>query len=229
MLKYKNDKELFKMMKDYLYSSVIGDILDSMGYLHQFLPQKLTPLKLDMVMAGRAMTVLEADAFEKLSNAHNPIMGKDFGLMLEALDDIQEDEIYICAGSSPSYALVGELMCTRMKIRGAAGAIAHGFHRDTKGILDLDMPCFSYGRYAQDQGPRGKVIDWRVPIEVEGVRVNPGDLIFGDLDGVVVIPQEIEREVVQKAYDKATGEKIVFEKIKNGMSCVDSWNKYHIM
>lgn len=229
MIQYKNDKELFKIMKDDLYSSVIGDILDEMGYLHQFLPQKLTPLDLDMIMAGRAMTVLEADAFEKKSEGHNPVMSKDFGLMLEALDDINDDEIYICAGSSPFYALVGELMCTRMKIRGAAGVVANGFHRDTKGILDLNIPCFSYGRYAQDQGPRGKVIDWRVPIEIEGVRINSGDLIFGDLDGVVVIPQNIETEVINRAYEKATGEKIVFEQIKNGMSCVDSWNKYHIM
>lgn len=63
--------------------------------------------------------------------------------------------------------LVGELMCTRMKILGAAGAVVNGFHRDTNGILDLDFPCFSYGRYAQDQGPRGKVIDYRVPIDME--------------------------------------------------------------
>lgn len=229
MIQYENDKALFKIMKEDLYSSVIGDILDDMGYLHQFLPQKLTPLNLDMVMAGRAMTVLEADAFEKISDGKNPVMSKNFGLMLEALDDINEDEIYICAGASPSYALVGELMCTRMQIRGAAGVVATGFHRDTRGILDLGLPCFSYGRFAQDQGPRGKVIDWRVPIEIEGVRVNPGDLIFGDLDGVVVIPQEIEKTVIQRAYDKATGEKIVFEQIKGGMSCVDSWNKYHIM
>lgn len=229
MIQYETDKELFKLMKEDLYSSVIGDILDDMGYLHQFLPQKLSPLNLDMVMAGRAMTVLEADAFEKISEGHNSIMSKDFGLMLEALDDIKEDEIYICAGASPTYALVGELMCTRMKIKGAAGIVATGFHRDTRGILNLHLPCFSYGRYAQDQGPRGKVIDWRVPIEIEGVRVNPGDLIFGDLDGVVVIPQQIERMIIQKAFEKVTGEKKVYIKIKNGMSCVDSWNKYHIM
>lgn len=86
--------------------------------------------------------------------------------MLEALDDLKKDEIYICSGASPSYALVGELMCTRMQILGAAGCVVNGFHRDTRGILDLDFPCFSYGRYAQDQAPRGKVLDYRVPIEM---------------------------------------------------------------
>lgn len=149
--------------------------------------------------------------------------------MLEALDDIKKDEVYICTGSSPAYALVGELMCTRMQILGAAGAVVNGFHRDTKGIVELDFPCFSYGRYAQDQAPRGKVIDFRVPIEIEGVRVNPGDIVFGDLDGVVVIPRAIEQEVIGLAYEKATGEKMVSEAIRAGMGARESFDKHGIM
>lgn len=229
MLTWKNDNELFEIMRKELYSAVLGDILDKMHCFHQFLPWKIQPLEDNMVIAGRAMTVLEADAFEELSDGHNPIMKKPFGLMLEALDDLKENEVYICTGSSPSYALVGELMCTRMQILGAAGAVVNGFHRDTKGILELKFPCFSYGRYAQDQGPRGKVIDYRVPIEIEGVRINTGDIIFGDLDGVLVIPKEIEVEVIQKAYEKATGEKIVAEAIKSGMGAKESFDKYGIM
>lgn len=229
MITWKNDKELFEMMKKELYSAVLGDILDKMHYLHQFLPQHIQPIRMDMVVAGRAMPVLEADAFEELSNGQNPIMRKPFGLMLEALDDLKENEVYICTGSSLSYALVGELMCTRMQILKAAGAVVNGFHRDTKGILELEFPCFSYGRYAQDQGPRGKVIDYRVPIEIEGVRINPGDIIFGDMDGVLVIPKEIETEVIQKAYEKATGEKMVGEAIRGGMGAKESFDKHGIM
>lgn len=229
MITWKNDDELFELMKRDLYSSVIGDILDKMKYLHQFLPWRIQPLQDGMVVAGRAMPVLEADAFEEVSEGQNPVMKKSFGLMLEALDDLKKNEVYICTGSSPSYALVGELMCTRMKILGAAGAVANGFHRDTKGILDLAFPCFSYGRYAQDQGPRGKVIDYRVPIEIEGVRINPGDIIFGDLDGVLVIPKEVEQEVIELAYEKAMGEKTVAEAIKGGMGVKASFDKYGIM
>lgn len=229
MLKWENDDQLFSLMKKELYSSVIGDILDKMHYLHQFLPHRIQAMDLDMVVAGRAMPVLEADAFEEISDGQNNVMKKNFGLMLEALDDLKKNEVYICTGSSPSYALVGELMCTRMKLLGAAGAVVNGFHRDTRGILDLDFPCFSYGRYAQDQGPRGKVIDYRVPIEIEGVRIRPGDIIFGDLDGVLVIPQEIEVEVIQRAYEKANGEKTVFNAIKGGMSAVVSFEKFGIM
>lgn len=161
MITWKNDEELFALMRVELYSAVIGDILDKLHYYHQFLPYRIQPVKEHMVVAGRAMTVLEADAFEELSAGQNAVMQKPFGLMLEALDDIKKDEVYICTGSSPSYALVGELMCTRMQILGAAGAVVNGFHRDTKGIVGLDFPCFSYGRYAQDQAPRGKVIDFR--------------------------------------------------------------------
>lgn len=229
MIQWNNDDELFEIMRRELYSAVIGDILDKMHYYHQFLPYKIQPIDRDMVVAGRAMTVLEADAFEELSNGQNPIMKKPFGLMLEALDDLKKNEVYICTGSSPSYALVGELMCTRMQILGAAGAVVNGFHRDTKGIEELNFPCFSYGRYAQDQGPRGKVIDFRVPIEIEGVRVNPGDIIFGDLDGVLVIPREVENEVIEKAYEKATGEKMVAEAIRGGMGAKESFDKHGIM
>ena len=229
MISWNNDRELFELMRKELYSAVVGDILDKMHYLHQFLPQRIQPMDKNMVVAGRAMTVLEADAFEELSDGQNPIMKKPFGLMLEALDDRKENDVYICTGSSPSYALVGELMCTRMQILGAAGAVVNGFHRDTKGILELDFPCFSYGRYAQDQGPRGKVIDFRVPIEIEGVRINPGDIIFGDMDGVLVIPKKIETEVIQRAYEKATGEKMVAEAIRGGMAAKESFDRHGIM
>lgn len=229
MITWNSDEELFTLMRKELYSAVIGDILDKMHYYHQFLPWQIQPVRDHMVVAGRAMTVLEADAFEELSAGRNPIMQKPFGLMLEALDDIRKDEVYICTGSSPAYALVGELMCTRMQILGAAGAVVNGFHRDTKGIVELDFPCFSYGRYAQDQAPRGKVIDFRVPIEIEGVRVNPGDIVFGDLDGVVVIPRAIEQEVIGLAYEKATGEKMVSEAIRAGMGAKESFDKHGIM
>lgn len=223
-----NESEMLHVMKTELYSSVIGDILDQMGYVHQFLPSRIQPLREHMVVAGRAMTVLEADVCAG-DGGRNPVLQRNFGLMLEALDDLKKDEIYICSGASPSYALVGELMCTRMQILGAAGCVVNGFHRDTRGILDLDFPCFSYGRYAQDQAPRGKVLDYRVPIEMDGVRILPGDLIFGDLDGVLVIPRKIEQEVLERAYEKATGEKTVAQAIRGGMSAVESFRVHGIM
>ena len=229
MITWKNDDELFKIMRTELFSAVIGDIMDKMKLYYQFLPAKIQPIRDDMVVVGRAMTVLEADAFEEISNGNNEIMKKPFGLMLEALDDLKKNEVYICTGSSPRYALWGELMSTRAKILGATGAVVNGYSRDTKGILELGFPTFSYGRYAQDQGPRGKVIDFRVPIEIEGVRINPGDIVFGDMDGVIIIPKEVEEEVIKMAYEKATGEKVVAKAIAGGMGAKESYDKYGIM
>ena len=229
-MEFNNDKELFTLMREKLYTSVVGDILDRMGYLHQFLPPQIRPLRDDYVLAGRAMPVLEADVHGFTTpQAHNSLLEHNFGLMLEALDDIGEDEVYICSGSSPSYALVGEIMCTRMSIRKAAGAVVNGYHRDTRGILALGLPVFSYGPYAKDQGPRGKVLDYRVPIMAGDVLVEPGDIVFADYDGCLVIPRCVEREVIEAAWEKANGENMVAEKIREGLGAAESWRRYQIM
>lgn len=103
--------------------------------------------------------------------------------MLEALDDLRPNEVYVATGGSFRYAMWGELMSTRAQHLRAAGAVLNGFVRDAAGIEALDFPTFCRELYAQDQGPRGKVIDFRTPIEIEGVRIAPGDLIFGDRRG----------------------------------------------
>ena len=120
-------------------------------------------------------------------------------------------------------------MSTRAIRLGAAGAVVNGYSRDTNEILSLNFPTFSLGGYAQDQGPRGKVIDYRVPIEIEGVRIDPGDLIYGDRDGVLVIPREVEKEAFSGAIEKARGEQLVKKALQEGMSTVDAFNKFGIM
>jgi regulator of RNase E activity RraA len=180
------------------------------------------------IMAGRAMTVLEADTAGDMV-AHSG-KAESFGLMFRALDSLQPDEIYICTGSSPRYALWGEMMSTRAKGLGAAGAVLDGFHRDTNGMLAVDLPVFSLGSYAQDQRVRGRVIDYRCPIEFgNGARVEPGDIIVGDIDGVVVIPQDIEDEVVQMALEKVSGEHAVKAMLEAGESTQSVFDKTGIM
>ncbi|MEX0288319.1 MAG: RraA family protein [Flavobacteriaceae bacterium] len=227
---WKNDNELFALMKKELFSAVIGDVMDQKGYLYQFLPPEIQPLRSHMVVAGRAMTVLEAD--EPITPTlleSNEDINKPFGLMLKALDDLKENEVYICTGSSPTYALWGELMSTRAMKCGAVGAVVNGYSRDTNGILTLDFPTFSYGGYAQDQGPRGKVVDFRIPVEMNGAWIESGDIIFGDLDGVCVIPRNIEKDVIHAALEKARGEKTVQKAISEGMSACEAFEKYGIM
>lgn len=225
---WENDKQLFSLVKEKLFVALVGDVMDKMGYTHQFLAQKLKPITNDMTIIGRAMPVLEADFFGDISG-NNSISSKPFGLMFEALDDLKEDEVYICAGSSHRYALWGGLMSTRAIQCGAAGAVVHGFHRDTNEIERLKFPIASFGSYAQDQGVRGKVIDWRVPIEVDGVLVRNGDIVYGDRDGIVIIPKEIEEEVFLGALIKAEGENQVLMALQGGMSTVDVFEKFGIM
>ncbi|MCC6290438.1 MAG: RraA family protein [Chitinophagaceae bacterium] len=226
---WKSDEELFSIIKAELYTAVIGDIMDKMGLLHQFLSPQIKPLRQDMLIAGRAMTVLEADVFGENGNSNNPLLTKPFGLMLEALDDLKKNEVYLCSGASPTYALWGELMSARAIKLGSAGAVVDGYSRDTNGILKLHFPTFSYGRYAQDQAPRGKVIDFRVPLEIRGVKVVSGDIVVGDIDGVCIVPAYAAKDVFMQAIEKARGEKMVRIKIEEGMSAKDAFEKYGIM
>ena len=149
----------------------------------------------DMVVIGRAMPVLAIDVFEeKVSGTANALMEKPFGLMLEALDNLRANEIYVSTGSSPRNALWGELMSIRATQLGARGAIVNGYSRDTRAILELGFPTFSFGAYGQASAPRYKVGDYRVPVEIGAARVNPGDILFGDIDGVCVVPAIIPGE-----------------------------------
>jgi regulator of RNase E activity RraA len=224
------ENQLFDEVRRELFTAVVGDVMDKMGLLRQFLPPGIKPLRDDMVVLGRAMTVLEADVF---AESHDPgaddVMSRPFGLMLKALDDLKTNEVYVCAGASPRYALWGELMSTRAKGLGAAGAVVDGYHRDTRGILSLGFPTFSRGSYAQDQGPRGKVVDFRVPLEIGAVRVKPGDVIFGDLDGVCVVPHAAEEEVFRRALEKVQKESLVEQAIEGGMGAEEAFEKYGVM
>jgi 4-hydroxy-4-methyl-2-oxoglutarate aldolase len=121
-------------------------------------------------------------------------------------------------------------MSTRAMRLGAAGAVLDGYSRDTHGILKLGFPTFSQGAYAQDQRLRGRVIDYRSPIEFpNGTVVEPGDIVFGDIDGVVIVPQASEREVIQAAIEKVRGENHVRTAIEGGMSTVEAFRTFGIM
>jgi regulator of RNase E activity RraA len=230
MLPWKSDDELFATARGELFPAVVGDVMDKMGLLHQFLPPAIRPVRDDMVVVGRAMPVLEADVFFEVGNGdRHGVMAQPFGLMFRALDALQPNEVYICTGASPRYALWGELMSTRAQRLGAAGAVIDGYSRDTAGILRLGFPTFSHGGYAQDQGPRGKVIDFRVPLEIGAVLIAPGDIVFGDRDGICVIPRQAEEEAFRRALEKVRGERLVRQALEEGESATDAFARYGIM
>ena len=225
-----SDAELYALLKNELFTAVVGDVLDVMDLRRQFLPAGIAPLVPKTKIAGRAMPVLEADVHgDGDDTAAGPLARKPFGLMLEALDDLKAGEIYIATGASLRYALWGGLMSTRATHLKAAGAILDGYVRDADEIEALGFPIFCRGLYAQDQGPRGKVIDFRTTIEIGGVRIAPGDLLYGDREGVLVIPRAAEVEAIARAREKASTEGAVAIAIRGGMSACEALAKFGVM
>lgn len=224
-----NDEDLFRQIREELFVAAVGDVLDTLGYQHQFLPAGIAPLDKSMRILGRAMPVLEADVVNDGTRSAGPLAGKPFGLMLEALDDLKPGEIYIATGASLRYALWGGLMSTRARHLKAAGAILDGYVRDADEMERLGFTVFCRGTYAQDQGVRGQVIDYRCTIEIDGVRVAPGDLLFGDREGVIVVPRAVEAEAVAKALDKVRTENKVADAIRGGMSACEALQTLGVM
>src|SRR5256884_1177771 len=227
---WKSDDELFSLVRRDLFTCVVGDVMDKLELQHQFLPPQIHPLRADMIVVGRALPVLAVDVFaEKVAGSANQLMAKPFGLMLEALDDLRPNEVYVNTGASPRNALWGELMSIRARKLGTSGAVLNGYVRDTKAVLNMNFPAFCWGSYAQDSAPRHKVVDFRIPIEIGSARVRPGDFLFGDIDGVCVIPVEAATEAFTKALEKARGEKLVRKDLEKGSSAVAAFEKHGIM
>lgn len=217
----RTDAELFELMKSTLYTAVVGDILDTIGRTHQFLPPKIQPMQPHMRIAGRAMPALVSDVY----GAQN----KPFGYMTEALDQLEPGEVWVGSRIVQSVAMWGEMLTATSQHRGAVGAVVDGYHRDTAQILPRDFPVFSWGGYAQDSSVRTAVRDFRVPVELGGVRVAPGDLIFGDMDGVLVIPREVEDEVIEASLAKASTENLVAKAIDEGMSATEAFARFGVL
>lgn len=234
MATWSSDEEMFSLIKEKLYTPVVGDILDQMGYTHQFLPSRIRPLEAQvpaslitgdapdnrLKLAGWACTILESDVFGAPK--------KSFGLLTEALDQLKKNEIYIATGGHNS-ALWGELVTATARIRGAVGAVLDGPSRDTPQVLEQNFPVFCSGLWAQDSSLRTVVSDLRCTIEIGQVTIHDGDLVFGDIDGVLIVPRQIVNEVIERSLQKAAGEKLVRKAIEGGMSATDAFAKFGIL
>ena len=216
-----SDAELFATIRKDLYTAVVGDVLDHMGHFVHFLPPAIRPLRSDMVVVGRAAPVIVGDV---------PGTPDDrFGKLLDALDALREHDVSITNGGQTAYSLWGELMATRAQKLKAAGAVMNGYCRDEAGILELGFPTFCWGSYALDLSFRGKVLAYGEPTKVGDVPVSPGDLVFGDRDGVLVVPANLVTEVFERAMEKVHGENLVREAFRKGMSAVEAFEKFGVM
>ena len=216
-----SDVERWSLIKSRLFSAAIGDALDAIGRYDQFLRPEIRGITSDMVCVGRAMPVLIGEASKS--------SGKPFGLLTEALDQLESGEVYVATAATATCAAWGEILTTAARMRSASGAVIDGFHRDTAGILRQGWPVFSIGAYAKDAGPRTAVLDFRTSVDVAGTRINPGDLIFGDRDGVVVVPKEVEDEVLERALAKVSAENEVLIAIEHGMSATAAFKEFGVL
>ncbi len=218
---FATDAALFAAIRKNLYTAVVGDVLDQMGHRVHFLPPGIRPLRPDMIVVGRAAPVIVGDVAGDSRDR--------FGKLLEALDALREDDVYITNGGKAPFSIWGELMSVRATHLKAAGAVMNSYCRDEAGILETGFPTFCLGTYALDMSYRGKVLAYGVPTVVGEVPVAPGDVVFGDRDGVLVVPAGLAREAFDKALEKIEGENRVRDAFRSGMSAVEAFEKFGVM
>jgi 4-hydroxy-4-methyl-2-oxoglutarate aldolase len=211
-------------VKEQLFTSVLSDCLDSVGVMDQALPSRIRPLDEDCVMVGRARTAAFMEVY------HHEAGTNPYELEIALIDSLAKDEIPVFACSNPArVAPWGELLSTAATVRGAAGALMDGCTRDVRAIRAMKFPVFHGGIAPLDSKGRGRIMALDVPIECGGVKVAPGDLVFGDADGVVVIPKAIEAEVLRLAFEKVRGEKSTLADLRRGDKLADVFARYGIL
>lgn len=219
-----NRIELYDGMADKLYVAVISDILDGLGYRHQVMQSGISPVDpLDRrALVGRAHTVLFAPTYEMKESPYT--------VQISAIDALHPGDIGVQATSGYTEAAFwGELFSNAALGRGARGMVIDGFHRDSRKLLDLGFPVYSTGARPLDISGRAEAIDYGCPVRCGGVLVNPGDVIFAEIDGIVVIPQDVVDETVQLAFEKVATEDSAREDLKDGALLSDIWKRYRVL
>ncbi len=210
------------LMRERLYSAVVCDALDKLGFRNQSPRVPVRPLTVQGVLVGRCKTTLWADM------AHED--PRPYELELKAVDSCQPDDVIIAAaGGSMRSGLWGELLSTAAQRSGCAGAIVDGAVRDVAKMNAMGFPVFARGTSPYDSLNRNRVIDIDVPVEIDGVRFSPGDLVIADVDGIVVVPRAVEAEAIAAAWEKVNAENVVRDAIADGMTAGDAFRKFGVL
>ena len=211
-----------EMMRQELYSAVLADALDALGYTNQSPRLQLPPVTGISKIVGRCKTTLWVDM------AH--VDPHPYDLELKAVDGCKPDDVLIAAaGGSMRSGIWGELLSTAARNSGCIGTIVDGAVRDVEKMRAMRFPVFARGTCVYDSLNRQRVVDADVTVEIDGVRFAPGDLVIADVDGVVVCPREIEAEAVGRAWEKVHAENITRDAIKGGMKAVAAYEKYGVL
>ena len=208
-----------KLIEEELSSSIVSDVLDGMGMRGQAMGTSIRPVQDDMVVAGYASTMLMVDNYDYEKDT--------FSLQFKAIDNLKKDEVMmVSAQGTERAALWGELLSTAARYRGARGAIIEGVARDVKLIRKMRFPVFAMGINPISSKGRDIAVDYACPVEILGVKVNPGDLVVADVDGVVVVPRDVAEETVEKAFEVAASETKTRDELKKGAGLYDVYKKY---
>ncbi|WP_397569588.1 RraA family protein [Schlesneria sp. T3-172] len=210
------------MMRESLYSAVVSDALDALGYKRQSPRLPIRPFTTSSLLVGRCKTSLWVDM------AH--VDPRPYELELKAVDECQPDDVLIAAaGGSVRSGIWGELLTTAALNQGCVGAIIDGAIRDVTKIRALNFPVFARETCVYDSFNRQRVVDIDIPVEIDGVTFCSGDLVFADEDGIVVVPQAIEAEAIQRAWNKVHAENEVRDSIRNGLKAGEAFAKYGVL
>jgi 4-hydroxy-4-methyl-2-oxoglutarate aldolase len=223
-MRKRDEKGFLAELRERLYTAVLSDVLDEAGFRDQAMTARIRPLDDGLVMAGFARTGLFREVFH-VARGENP-----YELEIAIIDDLKPGDVVVFGcGGSERIAPWGELLTTAARARGAVGAVTDGFVRDVRGIRDVKFPVFHGGIAPLDSKGRGKVADIDVPIACAGVHVEPGDLVFGDVDGVVVVPRKIEEQVLARAFEKVSGENATRDELLRGAKLKDVFDRYGVL
>ena len=218
------DDALIAEVRSKLYSAVLSDVLDGLGNMHHALAPSIRPLDDSLVLFGRARTALYAPVYHVEPDS-NP-----YELEIRLVDDLKKDDVAIMACPMPErIGPWGELLTAAARARGAAGCVTDGLVRDVRLIREMRFPVFSGGIGPLDTKGRARMVDRDVPVMCAGVTVRSGDLVFGDVDGVIVIPQDVEQEVVRRALQKISGEHQSREALEKGEKLADVFRRLGIL
>ncbi len=211
-----------EMIRRELYSAVVSDALDGLGLGRQSPRVPLGPLTGVETLVGRCRTTLWVDMAHADPNPYD--------LELKAVDACRPDDVLIAAaGGSMRSGIWGELLSTAARNAGCVGAVIDGAVRDVAKMRAMGFPIFARGTCVYDSLNRQRVVDVDVPVEIDGVRFTPGDLVIADMDGVVVVPQEVEAEAIRRAWEKVHAENITRDAIKAGMKAQAAYAKYGVL
>jgi regulator of RNase E activity RraA len=220
----RSDPDFLSRIRDTLYVAVLSDVLDEVGFRDQALPPRIRPLDESLVMAGFARTGLYRDVYH-VAPGENP-----YALEIALIDSLKPGEVPVLAcGASGRIAPWGELLSTASRARGAAGCLTDGLVRDIKAIRRMGFPVFHGGIGPLDSKGRGMVVEIDGPVECGGVRVESGDLVVGDADGLVVVPRAVEDEVLARAFAKVEGEDRTRADLERGDLLAEVFARYGIL